>query len=71
MEKWIGLKMKSNPGSRKAKIEGCTCPDIDNGYGGGYMGGRRNKDGEIMFVIVLTCPLHGEDKNWIIKKPTL
>ncbi len=52
-----------NPGSPAAVKAGCTCPVMDNGHGRGYMGGARDKDGNVMFVMNSTCPLHGEKAN--------
>ena len=38
-----------NPGSHKAKAQGCTCPQLDNDFGqGGYKGS----------VVAIGCPLH-------------
>lgn len=48
------------PGSRDAGSMGCTCPIIDNGHGHGYMGGLKDKDGNVMFVTQADCPLHGQ-----------
>lgn len=47
------------PGSRDAGSMGCTCPIIDNGHGHGYMGGLKDKDGNVVFVTQADCPLHG------------
>lgn len=51
---------KPNPGSRAAQDQGCNCPVLDNAYGQGYLGGVKDKDGNIMFVINVTCSVHGE-----------
>lgn len=48
-----------NPGSAEAVALGCTCPRIDNGYGQGAMGGRRNERGNRMFFVTPSCPIHG------------
>jgi len=42
------------PGSDRAKRKGCLCPMMDNGYGRGR--------GDGSFVIVTTCPIHGDEK---------
>lgn len=52
-----------NPGSSEAIKLGCTCPVIDNGYGKGYMGGAKGKDGGTVFVYTLGCPLHGHSSE--------
>lgn len=52
--------MTPKPGSREALERGCTCPVIDNGHGKGYMGGARDKDGNVMFVYTAGCPVHAE-----------
>jgi hypothetical protein len=52
-----------NPGSREAVNKGCTCPVIDNGYGKGYMGGAKDKEGNTLFVYTVGCPLHERDEN--------
>lgn len=50
------------PGSDEAVGYGCTCPAIDNCYGGGY---RIAMDGSILFVVVPDCPIHGaEVERW-------
>ncbi|MDQ4679416.1 hypothetical protein ACNT8L_05775 [Brucella intermedia] len=53
--------MTPKPGSKEATELGCTCPVIDNGYGKGYMGGVKDKDGNVMFVINASCSIHGEE----------
>ncbi len=53
--------MTPKPGSKEATEQGCTCPVIDNGHGKGYMGGVKDKDGNVMFVINASCPVHGEE----------
>lgn len=50
-----------NPGSKEAVAMGCTCPVMDNSYGRGYMGGVEDSDGSTVFVVVTSCPLHGEE----------
>ncbi len=55
--------MTPKPGSKEATELGCTCPVIDNGHGKGYMGGVKDKDGNVMFVINASCPIHGEEAN--------
>lgn len=47
-----------NPGSSEAIALGCICPVLDNGHGRGYWGGMRDEDGELLFSIVIGCPLH-------------
>jgi hypothetical protein len=54
---------KPYPGSFDAVQAGCRCPVVDNGHGRGYMGGRRNSEGRVMFVVVDTCPLHGVNSD--------
>lgn len=44
-----------NPGSRKARLQGCTCPVWDNAHGKGY---AITEAGPI-FVMSAGCPLHG------------
>lgn len=55
--------MTPKPGSKEATELGCTCPVIDNGYGKGYMGGVKDKDGNVMFVINASCSIHGEEAS--------
>lgn len=55
--------MTPKPGSKEAAEQGCTCPVIDNGHGKGYMGGVKDKDGNVMFVINANCPIHGEEAS--------
>lgn len=50
--------MTHNPGSNEAIEQGCTCPVLDNGRGRGYMGGVKDKDGNTMFIMNDSCPLH-------------
>lgn len=50
----------TTPGSSEAVKRGCTCPVLDNGHGRGYMGGVRDKDGNLVFVTRADCPIHGE-----------
>lgn len=49
-----------NPGSVQAVSLGCTCPRIDNAHGRGYMGGAKDENGDIVFVISHGCPIHGK-----------
>lgn len=46
---------KPNPGSDAAQEQGCQCATLDNHRGRGY----RGQPG--IFVVTLTCPLHGLD----------
>ena len=48
-----------NPGSDEARSKGCTCPVMDNGYGKGYMGGVKDEDGNMIFIMSMSCPIHG------------
>lgn len=50
-----------NPGSPEAVERGCICPVIDNGYGQGAWGGKRDEDGELLFWRTLDCSLHGAE----------
>jgi len=51
-----------NPGSPEAVKRGCKCPEIDNGYGKGYIGGRYDPEtGQVMYVTSSACPLHWEN----------
>ena len=52
--------MLPNPGSDEAKELACRCPRMDNGYGRGYLGGVKDKEGNTIFVISEDCPLHGK-----------
>lgn len=52
-----------NPGSAKAKSLGCKCPRLDNAHGQGYMGGVRDKNGGLVFVVRLDCPMHGKENG--------
>ena len=52
-----------NPGSDEAIALGCTCPVMDNGHGKGYMGGVKDEDGNVVFVMNCDCPLHGAAKQ--------
>jgi len=42
-----------NPGSPKAQDLGCECPYYDNHKGKGFV-----MDKEVVFLIVVGCPLH-------------
>lgn len=48
-----------NPGSQEAVNAGCECPVMDNARGAGYLGGMKDENGEVMFVVNLKCPIHG------------
>ena len=48
-----------NPGSPEAVKEGCTCPVEKNRNGDGFM---LHSDGQAIFVIELSCPIHG--RRW-------
>lgn len=49
-----------NPGSGLAIENGCTCPVLDNAHGKGWKGGARCREtGETLFMMNLSCPLHG------------
>jgi hypothetical protein len=50
-----------NPGSEEAVKIGCSCPRMDNAYGRGYLGGVKNEDGEVVYVINLDCQVHSAD----------
>jgi len=50
-----------SPGSPGAIRKGCICPVLDNAHGRGYMGGRKNTEGEMLYVVQQDCPLHGEE----------
>lgn len=52
-----------NPGSAEAISQGCKCPRLDNAHGRGYMGGVRDENGALVFVVRLDCPLHGEENG--------
>lgn len=50
---------KPNPGSLKAREQGCKCPVVDNCYGQGIGG-----DGEQFgFVVAGICTIHGGELN--------
>lgn len=42
-----------NPGSQKAQDRGCICPFYDNHRGKGFV-----MKGELVFWIMVGCPLH-------------
>lgn len=46
------------PGSDAAFVKGCKCPRVDNAYGKGYLGGVRDEDGDLVFVVNADCPIH-------------
>lgn len=52
-------KRVPNPGSKAAKMQGCTCPDLDNAFGRGAFNTRGKK---AVFVMMLNCPLHGRPR---------
>lgn len=47
------------PGSDAARERGCQCSVADNARGAGYLGGVRDRDGNVVFVMSELCPLHG------------
>lgn len=47
------------PGSPEAVAAGCTCPAGANGRGKGYLGGVKDDQGRVLYVMTLECPLHG------------
>ena len=55
------MSIKPNPGSDEAIAQGCTCPVLDNGRGGGVWGGI--KGGEQVFWITEGCPVHMPGKR--------
>ena len=55
--------MIPSPGSDAALDQGCICPVLDNAHGLGYMGGVKDPDGNVMFVMNATCPLHGRKED--------
>ena len=57
------MTTKPNPGSDAAIALGCSCPVMDNSHGRGYLGGVKNKDGEVMFVITRGCLVHEPEEN--------
>jgi hypothetical protein len=52
-----------NPGSEEARKSGCTCPIMDNAHGRGYMGGAKDENGNVMYVITQGCPLHDKSSS--------
>lgn len=64
------LDLKKNslpPGSDEAIAAGCVCPVLDNAHGKGYMGGVKDENGEIVYILSWVCPLHGVEEvedNW-------
>lgn len=46
------------PGSNEAVRIGCTCPQMDNAYGRGYMGGVTDTDGNTVYVYSIECTVH-------------
>lgn len=48
-----------NPGSQKARSNGCSCPVLDNEFGEGCAG---------MFYTTQDCPLHGWEITEEIKE---
>lgn len=53
------MKAEPNPGSQEARDRGCRCPVLDNAHGKGYLGGAKDRQGRVQFVIKESCPLHG------------
>lgn len=51
-----------NPGSPEAIEKGCACPILDNAHGRGYMGGVKDQNGGVIFVMRADCPLHGHSE---------
>ena len=49
-----------NPGSPKAKENGCTCPVKDNQGG---MGAYMRQDGQPVFWYNPKCPIHGKSED--------
>ena len=45
---------KPNSGSTEAIKQGCRCPVVDN---------HHSKGSERGFIVVLSCPLHGDEKH--------
>lgn len=51
----------ARPGSPYAVEHGCTCPIVDNANGAGaYGGAAKGEDGQPLFWLNETCPLHGK-----------
>ena len=50
-------KCGMNPGSSEAVAKGCLCPVMDNRYGRGH---HEDLKGNIVFVMNLECPIHGD-----------
>lgn len=48
------------PGSPKAVEAGCSCAIVDNHYGLGF---GFDEDGNRLFWINASCPVHGSPKN--------
>lgn len=51
------------PGSDEAVRIGCTCPQMDNAYGRGYMGGVTDTDGNTVYVMAGDCPVHAKTEE--------
>jgi hypothetical protein len=49
-----------NPGSDEAIKKGCKCAVLDNAHGAGC--GMKDENGNPLFWITETCPLHGTKK---------
>lgn len=47
-----------HPGTDAAIHAGCKCPVMDNGHGRGYMGGVKDADGDVVFVVTEGCNIH-------------
>lgn len=56
--------MKPPPGSAQALQQGCRCPVIDNHYGRGAYGGVRDENGDVVYVLSMSCPVHSEG-GWL------
>jgi hypothetical protein len=57
-----------NPGSKKAREQGCTCPVLDNYYGDGI---GRDENGITIFWISEGCPIHAPSKTVISPKTSV
>ncbi len=50
--------VSSRPGSMDAKIDGCRCSPIHNGFGRGAP--MRGDEGTAVFDVARACPMHGQ-----------
>lgn len=57
----LSIKTIPNPGSDTAIKQGCKCAIMDNNYGRGRDTGSIHKP---VFVVTLSCPLHGDKSSW-------